>query len=407
VLSWVSEENRRHITGFIADRLAAGGLVYASYNALPGWAAAVPLRRIMADRAEAAGGPLEDRIGTALSFAGQLAEAGAGYFAANPALAGRLDKLHGMSRSYLAHEYFNQDWTPFHFADVAGSLAAAKLSFTAAADPLDHVADLKLTAAQRALLEGESDPVAREGLRDILVNEQFRSDIFIKGDRPHTQRGAVGAWFETRFALTRRYSGAPVILTSRLGKTEVPPELCAPVLTVLSDGPATVRSLLEAGAFGTQEWGAITRLLLLLTGAGFISPCLPAEGEQDRALRCRRFNRAVCKHAEDSGALGFLASPVTGNGIALDRFEQLFLLARSEGHETPEDWAALAWQILAPQGQRLEQDGRVLETAEENLAVLRARAQAFAGRRLDICESLGVTLEAPSGQARAARTAAA
>lgn len=405
VLSWVSEENRRHITDFIAARLAAGGMVYVSYNALPGWAAAVPLRRIMADRAATAQGPLEDRIGAALAFADQLQQAGAGYFAANPALENRLSKLAGQNRSYLAHEYFNRDWTPFHFADVAQELSAAKLAFAAAADPLDHVADFKLSPEQSALLDGESDPVAREGLRDILVNEQFRSDVFVRGLRAHTERGKVGAWFETRLALSRRYSGAPVKLSSRLSGTEVPAEHCAPVLDALAQGPATVRSLLEAGVFGTREWGAITRMLLLLAGAGFITPCLPAQGQETRAERCRRFNLAVCKRAEDSAALGFLASPVTGNGVALDRFEQLFLLARSEGHETPEDWAALAWRILAPQGQRLEQDGRVLETAEENLAVLRARAMAFAATRLPVCEMLGLTLEAP--RAGASRTKAA
>lgn len=407
VYSWVSAENRRHITDFIARRLAAGGMVYVSYNALPGWAAAVPLRRIMADRAAVAQGPLEDRITEALAFAGQLQEAGAGYFAANPALEHRLGKLGAMSRSYLAHEYFNRDWTPFHFADVAQEMSAAKLSFAAPADPLDLVGDFKLTAQQRALLEETRDPVAREGLRDILVNEQFRSDIFLKGLRPHTERGKAGAWFETRLALTRRYSGAPVKLASRLGETEIPAELCAPVLEALAEGPATVRGLLERGVFGTQEWGAITRMLLLLTGAGFITPCLPAEGLEARAERCRRFNLTVCKQAEDSGHLGFLASPVTGNGVAMDRFEQLFLLARSEGHETPDDWAALAWRILAPQGQRLEQDGRVLETAEENLAVLRARAKAFAATRLPICESLAVTLEEPAGTQGGRQNAAA
>ncbi|MCM2404224.1 hypothetical protein NBH20_23890 [Rhizobium sp. S153] len=55
----------------------------------------------------------------------------------------------------------------------------------------------------------------------------------------------------------------------------------------------------------------------------------------------------------------------------MDRFEQLFLAAISQGKEVG-DWAASAWKTLAPQGYRLLKDSRVLETAEENRGELRA-----------------------------------
>lgn len=140
-------------------------------------------------------------------------------------------------------------------------------------------------------------------------------------------------------------------------------------------------------------------MLTILTGAGVLSPCLPLAGLQDREARCQAFNLAVCKRAEDSESLRFLASPVTGGGVEVDRFEQLFLLALSEGKAEPAAWADLAWQILSAQGQRLTHEGRVLERPEENLAVLRARATAFAARRLPLCQSLGLV---PAGDAKAA-----
>ena len=54
----------------------------------------------------------------------------------------------------------------------------------------------------------------------------------------------------------------------------------------------------------------------------------------------------------------------------------------------------------------MQHDGRVLETPEENLALLRSRAQAFAARKLATCISLEVTLEAPAAASSPAQSAA-
>ncbi|WP_264210498.1 class I SAM-dependent methyltransferase [Leisingera thetidis] len=397
VFSWVSAANRDCITRFIARRLKPGGLVYVSYNALPGWAAAMPLRRILAGRAAQGSGPLTGRIDDAVAFARQLEQAGAGYFGSNPAAGRRLKHMGAMPENYLAHEYFNHDWKPFYFEELSDSLAQAKLGFLGSVHPLDNLDCARFTPEQQALLDSESDPDRREGLRDVLLNEHFRTDIFVKGKLAHTPRGGIGAWFATPFALARPYSGGPLKFHHRGRGVPMEQQQYAPVLQALAKGPATVRSLLDQGVFGAMEWGSITRLLRVLAGTGCITPCLPQEGLDQRAAACRAFNLAVCKRAEESGTLRFLASPVTGGGVELDRFEQLFLLARNEGHETPADWADLAWRILAPQGQRLQHEGRVLETEAENLALLRARAGNFAARRLPLCDSLGVTLEAGCG----------
>jgi len=400
VYSWVSEQHQQHITDFISTRLKPGGLVYLSYNALPGWAPALPLRRILTNRAEQGTGPLSDRIAEAVEFAHQLEQNGATYFTSNPALSKRLSKMKSAPANYLAHEYFNKDWTPFHFEDIARDMSQAKLKFLGAAEPRDHIDDISFSEEQQLLLQMERDPVQCESLRDILLNEQFRTDVFVKGKLPFTERGAVGAWFKTPLALTRHYGGGEIKLSWRRGDIAMDQDQYGRVLTALSQGPMTTRALLESGAFGEMGWADITRLLTLLIGDGYLAPSLPQEGLAERSERCRAFNKEVAKRSEDSESLHFFASPVTGGGIALDRFEQLFLLARSEGKKTPSDWADLVWQILAPQGQRLQQDGRILETAEENLAVLYARANAFAARRLPLCELLGLTLEPPVTAAR-------
>jgi 2-polyprenyl-3-methyl-5-hydroxy-6-metoxy-1,4-benzoquinol methylase len=393
VMSWVSQENQTLIIDFIRRRLKSGGMVYISYNALAGWAGAMPLRRILQDRAAQGAGPLEQRLTEALSFAEQLEATGAKFFAANPVASTRLKKSKEMPRNYLAHEMLNADWTPFHFADLAGSLSEAKLSFLGSTSLLDHIDEICLTSEQITLLEAEKDPNQRENLRDVLVNEQFRTDLFVKGGRRQTERGAIGAWFETPLALKQRYSGGALKLNWRRGEIALDQTQYGPVLNALKPGPLTVRGLLDQGAFGQMTWAEIQRLLTVLVGAGVVTPCLPLEGQQARVAQCQAFILAVCKRAEDSEKLRFLASPVTGGGLELDRIEQLFLLAYSEGMMQPLDWADLVWRIFSAQGQRLQHEGQMLERPEENLALLQARAAAFAARRLPLCKSLGVVPE--------------
>lgn len=395
VMSWVSAENRKRIVDFIARRLRAGGLVYVSYNSLAGWAATMPLRHMLLDHAARGDGPIAERIDAALAHAEKLASAGAEYFRYNPSAQARIKLAKNMSRNYLAHELFNADWTPFHFGDLAAQLAEAKLGFLGAANVFDHVDDAALSPQQLQALASEQDKIERENLRDILLNEQFRTDLFVKGRLPFSERASVGRWFETPFVLLQNYGGGKIKLNWRKGEVAVAHQHYAPILQALRGGPQTVRELLDAGAFGAMNWAEISRLLTLLVGGRIIAPCLPAAFGADRMQRfdqARRFNQAVCKRAEDSETLRFLASPITGGALELDRFEQLFLLAHGEGMEDPLDWAQMALRILFAQGQRVQHDGRTLETEAENLAVLKIRAQHFAAKRLPLCESLGLSL---------------
>ncbi len=50
VFSWISPQNRRALVALIAKCLKPGGLLYVSYDCMPGWAGIAPLRRIIARR---------------------------------------------------------------------------------------------------------------------------------------------------------------------------------------------------------------------------------------------------------------------------------------------------------------------------------------------------------------------
>jgi hypothetical protein len=129
---------------------------------------------------------------------------------------------------------------------------------------------------------------------------------------------------------------------------------------------------------------------MVLSGTGALLPA------QDEALVSKarkateRINTHLMMKARSSNELSFLASPLTGGGVAVPRFQQLFLLARQQGHKQPQDWARFVWTILAAQGQRLVKEGKALETAEENLAELTEQANAFQDKQLPVLKALQV-----------------
>ena len=101
-----------------------------------------------------------------------------------------------------------------------------------------------------------------------------------------------------------------------------------------------------------------------------------------------KLNKALIDRARFSAEISFLASPVTGSGIAVNRFQQLFLLAMRNGTKQPQDWASEVWAVLFAQNQRLIKEGKALESAEDNIQELVSQANEFARKRLPILKAL-------------------
>ena len=387
IYSWISAENRRHIVDFIRHKLKPGGLVYISYNTMPGWAPLMPLRHLLKDQAATRTGPITPRIDEGIALAENLIAAKAAYFVQSPAIGARVEKIKGMSRSYLAHEYMNADWTPFYFADVVKELSEAKLIFLCSAQILDSVDVVNLTAEQQTFLNAVTDPIRRQGLRDFIINQQFRRDVFVKGATLLTPGAAQAQLLDQRFALSAPRSSVQMKLNTNIGEVSLQPDSYEPVLDKFASGPATLRQLLEDKTVLALGWGKVRQALSMLVGTVQLQPCLPAQDEAKRAQRTKAFNAAVMRRAEWSNQLGFLASPVTGGGLPVDRFEQIFLSTLSQKGLDP---AERAWAQLSAQGQAIIKDGKPLATPEENLAELRSRVATFTETRLPILKQLGV-----------------
>ena len=93
VLSWISAENRRLMLDVIRQRLRPGGLAYVSYNVTTGWAAMLPLRRLMWMLADANPARTDLAAAGTLDFIDRMRQAGALFFQGNPRVDSRLEDI--------------------------------------------------------------------------------------------------------------------------------------------------------------------------------------------------------------------------------------------------------------------------------------------------------------------------
>ncbi len=396
VWSWVSDENRRAIVEIIRRRLKVGGACYISYNTLPGWAMGMPLRHMMTLHAETVGSDVQGvvgRIDAAISFGTRLAEAGGGYFAANPAAKTRLTAIAGQNRNYVAHEYFNRDWAPMYFSDVSQWLSDAKLGYAAAANVLDQIDAFNLSAQQIELMSSLPAGDLRETVRDYLINQQFRRDLFTRGARRLSPLERLERLNEVSLTLMVRSEDIPLEINTTLGKIGLREDIYAPLVEALADDkgvPKTIGQLARRPRLAALEPGVLIEGVAVLIGGGRAHI---AKGEAEIAVtapRTGRLNAHLIARARSSDDISHLASPVIGGGVAVSRFDQMFLGARAANARTTDDWARDAWTVLARQGQSIIKNGEVLSTPEANLDELKVQAAGFAQDRLPLLQRLRV-----------------
>lgn len=134
----------------------------------------------------------------------------------------------------------------------------------------------------------------------------------------------------------------------------------------------------------------IIRAAMVLSGSGHTAAVQDDAVIAKAKKHTEKLNALLMNKARGSNDISYLASPVTGGGIAVNRFQQLFLLSLAQGKKQPSEWAQYVWQTIAAQGQKLVKEGKTLETAEENLAELATQAQSFAEKQLPILKALQI-----------------
>jgi SAM-dependent methyltransferase len=328
VYSWVSPVNRRHIVDFIGRYVRPGGIVYVSYNAMPGWAPALPLQRLLREHADHHPGSSQTKMRQAVAFVERLVQAKAQFFSSNAeSLQRRLDSLASSSPVYLAHEYLNQCWQPLYHADVAREFGAAKLEYAGSSYFYEAFWRRTLSPEQVALIDELPDDTLRETVKDCIRNAPFRADMFVRGRRRLSAGRRQTLLEQARLALLVPSDKAKLGSDSEGGARTV---ANAAVLDLLAQGPCTFAQL--AALPSVEGHGALPSILELAAmlfmeneGAVFLGP----EHAQDTAP-AHRLNLAIAQRAQVDDRCQALASPLLGNVVRLGQIARLVYLCLVE-----------------------------------------------------------------------------
>ncbi|MFZ1539138.1 MAG: class I SAM-dependent methyltransferase, partial [Chromatiaceae bacterium] len=276
IWSWISDRNRAVIVEFLRRRLKPGGILYLSYNTQPGWAALLPFRQYLLEHTTTLSPPgldIGERIGAALGFAARLMALQPAYLQANPQVAERLQGMQTKDRHYLAGEYFNRDWQPMLFSELARWLAPAKLEFAGSALYWNLLAPGYLPEAQRAFLAEIPDPTYRETTLDFLLNSQFRWDYWVKGGQRLGSEARGAALRRERVVLIIPRAAVPLKLKFDSAEIDLHPDVYGPLLDVLADyRPHTLDDLEGALADRGLGLARVQEAVLMLAAADILRP---------------------------------------------------------------------------------------------------------------------------------------
>ncbi len=394
IWSWISHENRQLITNFVRRKLKVGGVLYVSYNTFPGWATFAPMRHLMTQHAEVIGSQgagIINNVSCAVEFATSLMNVQPQYLRANPLVADRLKEMKDKDSHYLAHEYFNKDWEPMHFATLTEWLESAKLNFTGSAHLLDHFDSINMTSDQQEFMKQIPETKLRESVRDFMVNQQFRRDYWVKGPRRISPLERYEALLENRFVLQKRREDLELKLEGGQGKIELSEAIYSPVLDALAGSKVvSIQELVNSLKPKNIQFDHIVETLMILAGMGIVAPAQDDKSIEDNRVKTDLTNDYLVKRARSSKEVSFLVSPVTGGGIHADRFAQLFIECAKQRIEEPQKIALATWEVLKLQGQKMVVEGKTLDSEQENIIALTKLSKLFVDNQLPIYKKLDI-----------------
>lgn len=388
ILSWVSPAKRDAALAFAAKKLKPGGLLYLSYDALPGWASVEPLRRLMLDHTAKMGGSSLERAREGVTYLQRLADSGAGYFANHPTARSMLALMQSAGLAYVVHEYFHAHFHPMYFADVARILSAHGFGFVGQVPLYLNVRELATPPPIRKIAEGVQGRVEFESLKDFATHELFRSDVYVKGEVTRSEK-------EMRFY----FEGTPFGTMTSAAQIKRDPKLpfytldfkgpvYDAILAAIAETPATAMELAQRK--GLVELGQL-RIGDCLKNLVLCGQVVPMRKGGRGATGTRYNETALMEALEGEGPL-VLASPVTGTGVHVSLLEAIAMHLLTG--VPPEQHPAWLRDFASRRGMPLAVGERKIKDAEELAKIMPRELDRLRAARPKL-EQLGVLVNPP------------
>ena len=297
VYTWIGPEAQCAVRRFIDCRLKPGGLVYLSYNAMPGWARDLPFQGLLKEFGRIFPGDDFARLAAAAELARTLAGAGVASLAASFILKELQERPEDYPPAYLVHEFMPPAWQPLYVTEVRRDMGTIGLEPVGSATLNENFDWMVLDKAARQTLAAITDSDARELVRDYYLDQRFRCDVFARGNRQLGRDERAGRLLSSTFALARPMPTIRYTMTTPAGS-----------LTYDSPAAQAIVAELDAGRLARTD---DLKTLLTLCAAGDI---MPAETGHASVAD---LNRALCGRVDGPEEIRWLALPC-GTAVEVD-----------------------------------------------------------------------------------------
>lgn len=268
VYSWVDAATRAELRRLIDRCLKPGGLLYLSYNALPGWTGELPFQHLVRQLASVGGGDSAARFAAAAQLIDRLARAGAAPLAASRMVGELRDRPYDYRPGYLVHEFLHEGWAALYVTEVRRDMAQIGLAPVGSATLVENFDRWVLGARARRLVAAVADPDLRELVRDFCVDQRFRCDVFARDAAPIDRDEQRRRLCATGLALTRPAPAVTYRAPSPAGQLDYDNGAARGIVAALASGARTIAEM-PAEVASARDLLANT---LALCAAGDIRP---------------------------------------------------------------------------------------------------------------------------------------
>ncbi len=391
IFTWVPEAVQQALLSVASAVLRPGGLFYCSYNTQPGWLGR-SIYHMLAGLERQHGGPQPvDGLRQAAARLSELlgpADAALPLGQALPNLRGELNDITNQGNiPYLCGEYITESWAPLFVSQMHTMGQGHKLLPIATATLPELFVEL-LSEPRRQLVQTEANPMIREALFDLAINQAFRRDIFVKGRLP------VSAFQQERLLASIRCcvimdDAVPNFrFETSLGLLEADAAQCSSILAILADGPRALGEICLQ--LGSAPLELLPIIALLLHGG-----CIGLERGEATPLAkesARGVNQRLQVLMQNGHSYEYLVAPAIGSAVSFSPVDALIAEAQRQGLDDS-ILPTCVLMGLAAMGGQLKRHGKVLNDPEEQLNQLTQHIQTFTISTLPRLRQLGVLLD--------------
>ncbi len=308
VYTWVSARVRADLRSFIDRHLKPGGLVYLSYNALPGRADDLSMQRLVHALSESREGNSIERVVAALQIVNSLRELKVRALTTSPMLARINQQKDNFAAAYLAHELLAPHWEPLCVTEVRADMAVIGLEPVGSATLVENYDTFVLETAARAALADIADRNLRELARDFFIDQAFRRDIFARSAQQLGADDQRRLMLACAFGLTRQPSRVQYAVAAQAGRITFDNAAAREIVAALASGPRTLGAVAQERGIAPADAVASA---LVLCASGQMQPAEPTRAPVGL------FNAVVLNKLNGPEEIAYLAMPF-GTGIFIN-----------------------------------------------------------------------------------------